>query len=114
MVLGTFPKALSQVGTYQMFNFPISNFLKVRLDSLMRCRLQWGAKLCGYDGLRGRALRLEQAEGRALKLGQTWEVAVWKIAHLGSCHMVKILWESTKHKIKCIWKRMEKNGKEYK
>ena len=26
-------------------------------------------------------------------LGQTWEVAKWKIAQLGGCHLVKKLWE---------------------
>ena len=31
--------------------------------------------------------------GRALRLGQTWEVAAWEIAHLGSCHLGKYRWE---------------------
>ena len=49
-------------------------------------------------------LRLEQARGpstaarvgyggRALRLGQTWEVASWEILHLGSCHLGKYPWE---------------------
>ena len=47
--------------------------------------------------------------GRSLRLGQTWEVAVWEIPHLGSCHLGKypwqvaiwdkIIWESTQHHI---------------
>jgi len=44
---------------------------------------------------RGRALRLEQARDRALRLGNTWEVAAWEIAQLGSWHMEKGLLEST-------------------
>ena len=36
----------------------------------------------------GGALRLEQAGGRALRLGQTWEGAAWETAHLGSCHLI--------------------------
>ena len=32
-------------------------------------------------------------EGRALRLGQTWVVAAWEIAHLGSCHLGKYPWE---------------------
>ena len=85
-----------QVATSQVCNFPSGNFPKVRLGPLRRCRLQWG-----------RALRLGWAGGRVLRLGQTWEVAAWEIAHLwklpfgkislGSCHLGKILWESTKH-----------------
>jgi len=44
----------------------------------------------------GQAPQLEQAGGRALRLGQTWEVAAWKIAHLGSSHLGKIVWERKK------------------
>ena len=41
--------------------------------------------------------------GQVPRLGKTWEVAAWEIAHvrelgkipLGSCHLGKILWEST-------------------
>ena len=61
------------------------------------------AKRCYYNGLGGRALRLEwanwralrldKARGRTLQLGLTWEVATWKIAHLGSCHLGKYLLE---------------------
>ena len=50
-----------------------------------------GAERCGLYGLEGRTLRIEQAWGRALRLGQTWEVAAWEIAHLGSCHVGKNL-----------------------
>ena len=31
----------------------------------------------------------EQAKGRVLRLGQTWEVAASEIAHSGSCHLGK-------------------------
>ena len=43
-----------------------------------------------YQGIGARAPRLEQAEGRALRLRHTWEVAAWKIAHLGSCHLITL------------------------
>ena len=52
-----------------------------------------GAEHCDYNGLGGRAPWLEQAGGRALRLGQTWEVAAWKIEHLGSCHLEKYPWK---------------------
>ena len=58
----TFQVTISQVSTSQMFHFPSGNLLKVRLATPM-----------------GRALRLEWARGRALPLGQTWEVSAWKI-----------------------------------
>ena len=119
---GIFPRAtsqvtISQVATSKMCNFPIGNFLKIRLGSLRRCGLQWGAELCGQDGLSGRALLLEQAESGALKLGQTREVAVWIIAHLGSCTRGKFFGKVPNIKYDVYgkeWKRMEKNGKEWK
>ena len=40
--------------------------------------LRLGLALWGAAGCNG---------GWALRLGQTWEVAVWKIAQLGSCHL---------------------------
>ena len=43
----------------------------------------------------GPALRVEQAQGRALRIGQTWEVSTWEIAHLESCHLAKYPWEVT-------------------
>ena len=42
----------------------------------------------------GRSLRLEQARGRVLSLGQTWEVAAWEIERLGSCPLGKCTWEN--------------------
>ena len=56
-----------------------------------------GSERCCCDGLGGRVLRLEHARGRALRLGQTWEIVTWEIAHLESCRFGKGLWESTKH-----------------
>ena len=41
----------------------------------------------------GRVLRLKQTGGRAPLLGQTWEVAAWEFAHLGSFHLGKYSWE---------------------
>ena len=94
MVLGFFPKGIFpkhfpkgdfsiDIFLYGNFpnvhNFPSSNFPKVMLGFLRRRRLQLWAKSCGYDGLGGQALRLEQA----LQLGQIWEVAAWEIVHLG-------------------------------
>ena len=46
------------------------------------------AKRVGKEGLGGLALRLEQAWGRGLWLGQTWV-----IAQLGSYHSEKYPWE---------------------
>ena len=40
--------------------------------------------------------------GRALRLKQYWEVAVWEIAQLGSRHLGKYLWEVTAWK-KAFW-----------
>ena len=48
-----------------------------------------GAERCGQDGLGDRAPRLEQTGGRALWLGQTWEVAACEIAHLESYYFGK-------------------------
>ena len=88
-----FPKAFFE-GDFLIDNFPSGNFPKVRLGPLRRRRLQWGVERCGQDGLGGRAPRLEQAWGRKLRLGQTWE-----IAHLESCHLGKYPWEvSTREK----------------
>ena len=90
MVLGTFQKAFSQERLPKC-QFPkwhlikcTCNFAKVRLGPLMRRRLQLGAERCGQDELGARAPRKEQAGGRALPLGQTWE-----IAHLGLCLLGK-------------------------
>ena len=41
----------------------------------------------------GRALRLDHMGGRALQLGQTWQVSALEISHLGSCHLGKYPWE---------------------
>ena len=45
--------------------------------------------IINFTEIGGRALRIEHAWGRALRLGQTWKVATWEIAHLGSCHLGK-------------------------
>ena len=45
--------------------------------------MQWGAERCGYYGLGGRAPRLKQAGGLALRLGQTREVNAWEPTQLG-------------------------------
>ena len=42
-----------------------------------------GAERCGYYGLGGRAPRLKQAGGLALRLGQTREVNAWEPKQLG-------------------------------
>ena len=57
-----FPQGDFQMTTSQMCNFPIGNFLKVRLGPLRRHRLQWGG---------GRALRLGWAMSQAPRLEQT-------------------------------------------
>ena len=92
-VLGTFPQAfllgqlpklqLPKCAISQMCNFPRGNFPKVRLGPLRRRRLQWEAERRGYNRLLG----------WALWLGQTWEVAAWEIARLGSFYLGKYPWE---------------------
>ena len=84
-----FPNGFFRSGNFPNVQLnPSGNFPKIRLGPLRRHRLQWG-----QDRLDGRALRLEQAGGRALRLGQTWEVAAQKIAHFGSCYLGKSPWE---------------------
>mgnify|MGYP000929313377 CR=1 FL=1 len=62
------------LGLFTMLGiFPKAFF--VMLDILCRC----AAVCCN--------------KGRPLRLGQTWEVAAWEIAHLGSCHLGKYPWE---------------------
>ena len=84
-------------------NFPSGNFPNVQFPKRLLLKgwvrpseapqIANGGKRCGQDGLRGRAMRLEQARWRALRLEQTWEVAAWKIAQLGSQHLGKYPWE---------------------
>ena len=55
VVLGSFPKAFSQVknsqvATFQMFNFSSGNFPKVRLGPLRPRRLQWGPSAAARMG----------------------------------------------------------------
>ena len=52
-----------------------------------------GAERCGPVGIGGQAPRLEHAGCRALRLGQTGEVAAWEITVLESCHLGKYAWE---------------------
>jgi len=71
MVLGIFPRAtyqvtISQVATSQMCNFPGSNFQKVKLGLLRRCRLQ------------SRVLRLEESRSRALRLERLGQLPLGK------------------------------------
>ena len=86
-----FPKAIFQgtiyqVATSQVCNFLSGNLPKVRLGPLRRRRLQWGSSAAARMGWGGRALRL----------GLTWKVAAWEIAHLGSFHLGKYPWEVEK------------------
>ena len=39
------------------------------------------------------ALQAAFGGGQALRLGQTWNVAAWEFAQLGSCHLGKYPWE---------------------
>jgi len=94
-VLGTFPRAFSQVTIYQvsisqMYIFPSGNFLKIRLGLLRRRKLL-RVERCSYDRLGGRVLRLD---GGARRLGQTLEFAALEIGYLGSCHLGKYPWEA--------------------
>ena len=38
-------------------------------------------------------MQLEQTRVRVLQPEQTWEVAAWEIAQLGSCYLGKYPWE---------------------
>ena len=80
-----FPKAFSQVTISQAATSP-----KVRLGPLRRRRLQWRAKRSGKDEQGARAPRLKQDESPLLRLGHTWEVDAWEIAHLGNCTFWKL------------------------
>ena len=117
-ILRYYPKGIFQRATSQMSNFPRGNFPKVRLGLLRRRRLQWwpnarlgwakgpSAKVRTSQGPSAKvrtskgpsAKELEQARGRTLRHGLTWEVAtcqkkntLWKLP-LG-----KFLLESTQY-----------------
>ena len=77
-VFGTFPKAFSQ-GRLTKYQFP--------KWQLPKCAISQAATF------HSQAPRLEQAGGRALRLGQTYEIAAWEVVHLESCHLGKYPWE---------------------
>ena len=75
-----FPRAtsqvtISQVATSQMCNSPSGNFPKVRLGPLRRRALRLG-------WTRGPSAAARTGGDRALRLGHTWKVTAWEIAHL--------------------------------
>ena len=93
--------AISQAATSLMCNFPSSNFPKVRL-------LQWGpsaAARMGQGAERRGQNRLEAERCDQDRLGKLhWENTLGKLSlgkiPLGSCHLGKYLWESTKYRFK--------------
>jgi len=91
LVLGTFPKAFSQ-GRLPKWQFPKWQLPKCAISQAVQLAAM-GAEHWGWDGLEGRAPRLEQAWGPTLRLRQTWEVGTWEIAHLGSSNLGKYPWE---------------------
>jgi len=97
-MLGTFPKDFSQVATFQMFNFPSGNFPKVRLGPLRRRRLQWGP-IAAARMREGPKTMARTGWDRALRLGQTCQVAAWEISFMGRCHLGKYPWEKSFGKV---------------
>jgi len=77
---GNFPRTTSQVTISKMRIFPRGIFPKVRLGPLRHCRLQ---------KVPSAAARSSKLGGKALRLGQTWDVAAWEIEYLGSCNLGK-------------------------
>ena len=80
---GIFPRATSkvtifQVATSKMCNFPSGNFPKVRLSILRRRRLQWELSAAAKMDWRAECRGQNRMGGRALRLGQTWEVTAWE------------------------------------
>ena len=58
-------------------------------ELLMCNSLQWRPTPASMVGYGGQALWIDHARDQLLSLEQTWEVATWKIPHLGSCHLGK-------------------------
>ena len=73
-VLGIFPRTFSQ-RINSKCQFPKG---QVRPSEAPQAATR--AERCGQDRLGGRAPLLEHAKGRALRLGQTWEVVTWEVA----------------------------------
>ena len=113
--LGTFPKAFSQgrfpSGYFPNVQFPKRQLFKVQVRPSEAPQASMAAEPCGQDRLGYRAPRLEHAGGRALQLGETWEVAAWEIAHLGSFHLGKYSWENSFEKVPNIELNTYKPGK---
>ena len=86
-MLGTFPKEFpqSRLAKHQFFQLQLpkcaisQEATSQRLGSQRRRRLQWETSTADW----GPSAAAETGWGRALRLEQTWEVAVWKLAHLG-------------------------------
>ena len=87
-----FPK-----GIYLQVDFPSINFLNGNFPNVQYPKGQVrpskapqaaiGAECCGQDGIEVLAPQLEQARGRALWLGQTWENVFGKLPNI-----LKITW----------------------
>ena len=87
-----FPKGDSQVrDSFHSGNFPNVRFPKRKLSKGQVRPSEAPQDAMGGRALRlgGRVPRLEQYEGRALRLGQTWEVVASEISYMGSCHLRK-------------------------
>ena len=91
-----FHKGFSPKGDFTSDNFPIGNFPNVQFSKQQLSKgmirpseapqAAMGAERFGLDGLGAKCRDQNRLGGRALQLGQTWKVAAWEIAHLGSCH----------------------------
>ena len=94
-MLSAFPKHFTK-GDFPSDNspsriFPNVQFSKGQVRPSEAPQATTGAKHCSYDG--PVAERQNMLGGRALRLKQAWEVAVWEIAQFGSRHLGKYLWE---------------------
>ena len=92
-MFGTFKKTFSQVAPSQGVQFPKRQLPKGYVMPCEATQVAIGGRALRLGWAKGRAPRLEQDGGRVLWLRQTWKVAAWEIALLGSCLLGKYYWE---------------------
>ena len=90
LFLRHFPK-----GDFPSDNFPSGNFPNVQFLKRQLPKGQVMPLMCRREPS---AAARQSGGGLALRLGQTWEVAAWEIAHLGSF----ATWENTIRKLPLV------------